>query len=128
MSQASVLALGCSIFTYTPAFRKQSPRLKAVRVALFGGFTLSGFIPIVHSIVRWGWDAQDHRISLGYILGLMAFNTAGAVAYALRVGLSCNSNILMLRTSSFLKSIFLGHLTSSGVATKSCMSWCCVLL
>ena len=85
LAQISLLAVACSVFTFTPAFKTQSRFIRPMRAALFGGFALSAIVPIIHSIALWGWEAQNYRISLGYILGVMSFNTAGAVAYATKV-------------------------------------------
>ncbi len=92
---------------FTPAFRKPRPYLKAVRVAFFGGFALTGMIPIFHSIAMYGWVTQDHRISLWYILGLMAINAAGAAAYALRVGsMKCEYSRLVANNWQFPERFF----------------------
>ena len=83
VEKISSLGVVCSIFTFTPTF--QSPFVRPLRASLFGGFALSTLTPVIHGIVLHGWDQQDYRVSLNYLLGTLAFNTAGAVAYAAKV-------------------------------------------
>lgn len=76
----SVFGLGSSIFALTPSFR--NPCAKPTRACFFAGFVLATLVPVLHGIVLYGWEAQNHRVSLHYLLGVLAFNTTGAIVYA----------------------------------------------
>jgi adiponectin receptor len=53
-----------------------------MRTCFFAGFVVATLVPVFHGIVVWGWKAQDYRVSLYYLLGVIAFNATGAIAYA----------------------------------------------
>lgn len=36
---------------------------------------------MIHGIILHGWDAQNHRVSLNHLVGVLAFNATGALAY-----------------------------------------------
>lgn len=38
-----------------------------------------------HGIILHGWEAQNHRVSVKYLLGVLAFNTAGALTYGTEI-------------------------------------------
>jgi len=53
-----------------------------MRACFFTGFVLATLVPVFHGVVLHGWKAQDYRVSLYYLLGVLAFNASGAIAYA----------------------------------------------
>lgn len=84
-SLLSAFALACSIFTFQPKFR--DPHLRPLRAATFGSFAFSSIIPVVHAAAKYGWAEQSQRMGLYWVIGTLAFNTSGAVAYAVKVGM-----------------------------------------
>lgn len=83
----SGFALACSIFTFQPRFR--DPHLRPLRAATFGSFALSSVIPVVHAVAKYGWATQSKRMGLYWVIATLVCNTAGASAYAIKVGQSC---------------------------------------
>lgn len=80
----SGFAIAASIFTFQPRFR--DPHLRPLRAATFGSFAFSSIIPMVHAVVKYGWATQSRRMGLYWVIGVLCFNTAGATAYAVKVG------------------------------------------
>ena len=83
LSQATVSALGCAIFTMKPKFR--SPTYRVMRSVMFALLGFSAFVPVVHGIVLYGWEVQNRRMAITYFLGLGLLNGTGTVIYAARV-------------------------------------------
>lgn len=76
----SLLALCCSIATFQPQF--SNPHLRPLRAATFGCLALSTFIPVFHGLFKYGFEVQQRRIALRWILLTLLFNSLGAAAYA----------------------------------------------
>ena len=56
-----------------------------MRSSSFGLLGLSAFIPVVHGILRNGWQVQDQRGSVDYFVGLGLIQATGTAIYAARV-------------------------------------------
>jgi adiponectin receptor len=82
-SLVSVLAAGCVYATLHPAFRR--PRYRPYRAVMYAGLGFSFIIPIVHGIVKFGWETQMWRMSLDWMASMTTFNLTGGALYALRV-------------------------------------------
>ncbi|KAK1753155.1 hemolysin-III related-domain-containing protein [Echria macrotheca] len=78
----TILALACSAFTFSPRFR--DPHLRPLRAVTFGSLALSTFVPVVHGILRYGYETQSERVGLRWVVATLGFNTLGAVAYAFK--------------------------------------------
>jgi adiponectin receptor len=81
----SVLAAGCVYATLHPAFRR--PKYRPYRAAMYSGLGLSFIIPIVHGLLKFGWETQMWRMSLDWMALMTAFNLTGGALYAMRVSL-----------------------------------------
>jgi len=66
-----------------PRFR--TPSFRIMRSASFGVLGLSAFIPVVHGILRNGWELQNQRGSVEYFIGLGLLNATGTAIYAARI-------------------------------------------
>jgi Haemolysin-III related len=60
----------------------QSPLCKAHARRLLCRFCLATLVPVTHGIIIHGWRVQYYRVSLYYLLGILAFNATGAIAFA----------------------------------------------
>ena len=61
---------------------------------MFGCLGLSAVSFIIHGVWKYGWALQNRRMSLDW-MGVMAlFNMIGAIAYAVRVSVSCSSILI----------------------------------
>jgi len=83
-SLITFLGVCCSVCTFQPRF--SDPHLRPLRAATFGSFALSTFIPVIHGLLKYGYETHRQRISLRYILLTLLFNSIGATAYATKVG------------------------------------------
>ena len=98
--------------------------MRPLRAALFGGFALSTLVPIVHSVILYGWDVQDYRVSLYYLLGTLTCNATGAVAYAAKVSPKINpAGQALNRHVSFPSASSGGLSTYLERATRYYISW-----
>ncbi|OAG19845.1 Hly-III related protein [Alternaria alternata] len=79
----SVLAAGCVYATLHPAFRR--PKYRPYRAAMYSGLGLSFIIPIVHGLLKFGWETQMWRMSLDWMALMTAFNLTGGALYAMRI-------------------------------------------
>lgn len=93
----SFLAVCCSVFTFQPKFNE--PHLRPLRAATFGMLALSTFIPVIHGIARYGYDIQNQRLALQWVLATLVLNTTGAAAYAFKVRFSDMMSLWHERTS-----------------------------
>lgn len=81
--QFSFSALFCAFETSTPRF--DSPQFTSWRAVLHATFGLSFVMFVVHGLVLYGWEEQQRRMSLVYMLRMAAVNLLGAVIDAARV-------------------------------------------
>ena len=79
----SILALVCTIATLAPNFRH--PALRLYRTAMYASLGLSAMVFITHGLIIHGWEIQNHRMSLTYMLVTAMLNFLGAVVYAARI-------------------------------------------
>lgn len=79
----SVLAAGCVYATLHPAFRR--PKYRPYRATMYAGLGLSFIVPIIHGIIRFGWETQMWRMSLDWMALMTALNLTGGALYAMRV-------------------------------------------
>jgi adiponectin receptor len=79
----SILAVACTIVTLTPMFRH--PTLRLYRTAMYASLGLSAMVFITHGLIIHGWEIQNHRMSLTYMLITAMLNHLGAVVYAARI-------------------------------------------
>jgi adiponectin receptor len=54
---------------------------------MYSGLGLSFIIPIVHGLLKFGWETQMWRMSLDWMALMTAFNLTGGALYAMRVSL-----------------------------------------
>jgi len=85
----SVLASLCTYATLHPAFRR--PRYRPYRTLMYSGLGLSFIIPIIHGIVKFGWETQVWRMSLDWLLLMTTLNLTGGALYAMRVCAVCRN-------------------------------------
>jgi adiponectin receptor len=52
---------------------------------MYSGLGLSFIIPIVHGLLKFGWETQMWRMSLDWMALMTAFNLTGGALYAMRV-------------------------------------------
>ncbi|KAF2252245.1 putative membrane protein [Trematosphaeria pertusa] len=79
----SVLAVLCVYATLHPSFRL--PKYRHYRTTMYSGLGLSFIIPIVHGVVKFGWETQVWRMSLDWMLLMTTFNLTGGALYAMRI-------------------------------------------
>ena len=79
----SVLAIACVLATLTRKFRH--PTLRPYRTAIYALLGLSSMVFIAHGLIIHGWDVQNHRMSLTYLLITGMLNLLGAVVYIARI-------------------------------------------
>lgn len=79
----SVLAAGCVYATLHPTFRR--PKYRPYRAVMYAGLGLSFIIPIIHGIVKFGWETQLWRMSLDWMAAMTTLNLTGGALYAMRV-------------------------------------------
>lgn len=79
----TVLALQCIYAILHPVF--QNSAYRAYRTLMYVGLGLSFIIPIIHGVMRFGWETQKQRMSLDWMLIMTICNLAGGAIYAFRV-------------------------------------------
>ncbi|EDU50589.1 adiponectin receptor protein 1 [Pyrenophora tritici-repentis Pt-1C-BFP] len=52
---------------------------------MYAGLGLSFIIPIIHGIMKFGWETQMWRMSLDWMALMTIFNLTGGALYAMRV-------------------------------------------
>jgi len=73
----------CSKTTFRPHFRQ--PFLRPVRAATFGSLALCTLMPIIHGVYVYGWQLQNQRMGISWVLLTLFLNILGAAAYAFKV-------------------------------------------
>jgi adiponectin receptor len=79
----SVQAAVCTIATLTPKFRY--PTFRVYRTVMYASLGLSTVAFITHGVIIHGWEIQNHRMSLTYLLITAVLNLLGAVIYTARI-------------------------------------------
>jgi adiponectin receptor len=79
----SVQAAVCTIATLTPKF--PHPTFRVYRTALYATLGLSAMAFITHGLIIHGWEIQNHRMSLTYLLITAMLNLLGAFIYTARI-------------------------------------------
>ncbi|KAH6675656.1 hemolysin-III channel protein-like protein Izh2 [Halenospora varia] len=79
----SILAIVCSISTFQPRFRE--PYLRPVRAATFGSLAICTMVPVIHGIQKHGWNIQNQRMGIVWVLRTLILNVLGATAYAFKI-------------------------------------------
>lgn len=79
----SLLAVACSVSTFQPHFR--DPFLRPVRAATFGSLAVVTMVPVVHGATVYGWQVQNQRMGITWVLITLMLNVLGATAYAIKV-------------------------------------------
>lgn len=64
--------------------RLQTPEWRTFRLGVFCMMGLSGFIPMVDSLITYGWE-YSARFSIDYYLFEMLLEVCGAMAYGFRI-------------------------------------------
>lgn len=83
MRKFSLLAIACSISTFQPHFR--DPYLRPVRAATFGSLAVFTMVPVIHGAIVYGWQTQNQRMGITWVLITLILNVLGATAYAIKV-------------------------------------------
>ncbi|KAF7906232.1 hypothetical protein EAF00_000511 [Botryotinia globosa] len=78
----SLLAVACSVSTFQPHFR--DPFLRPVRAATFGSLAVVTMVPVVHGATVSGWQVQNQRMGITWVLITLMLNVLGATAYAIK--------------------------------------------
>jgi len=79
----SVQAAVCTIATLTPKFR--CPTFRVCRTVMYASLGLSAMAFITHGVIIHGWEIQNHRMSLTYLLITAMLNLLGAAIYTARI-------------------------------------------
>lgn len=58
---------------------------------------LSAIVFMIHGLLLYGWNVQNQRMSLDWMMLMAFFNLVGAVAYASRVCRLARQDIMVLR-------------------------------
>jgi len=77
------LALGCIVFIVDPTF--SSSEYRPFRAGMFIIFGLSGALPVLISLRKFGYDNTYERCGLNWLILEGVFYIFGAVLYALRI-------------------------------------------
>jgi len=81
--ELSALAVICSMSTFQPRFR--DPYLRPVRAATFGSLAIFTMVPVLHGVLKYGWQIQSQRMGIVWVLITLVLNVSGATAYAFKV-------------------------------------------
>ncbi|KAH8653991.1 adiponectin receptor protein 1 [Tricladium varicosporioides] len=79
----SVLAVVCTMATLTPKFRR--PTFRVYRTAMYASLGVLAMVFITHGAIIHGWQTQNHRMGLTYMLITAMLNLLGAVVYTTRI-------------------------------------------
>lgn len=64
---------------------------------MYASLGLSAIVFVIHGLLLHGWNMQNHRMSLDWMLLMAFFNLAGAVTYASRVCRPAKQDTIVLR-------------------------------
>jgi len=78
----SFLAAMCSKTTFRPHFRQ--PYFRPLRAATFGSLAVCTLMPIIHGVFIYGWQLQNRRMGISWVLLTLSLNILGAAAYAFK--------------------------------------------
>jgi adiponectin receptor len=79
----SVQVAVCTIATLTPKFRY--PTFRVYRTVMYASLGLLTVAFITHGVIIYGWEIQNHRMSLIYLLITVVLNLLRAVIYIARI-------------------------------------------
>ncbi|KAF1992596.1 Hly-III related protein [Aulographum hederae CBS 113979] len=79
----TIFAAACTYATLRSTFR--TPQYRPYRTAMYACLGLSFIIPIIHSIILYGWETQMWRMSLDWMALMAMLNLSGAALYAFRI-------------------------------------------
>lgn len=91
LCQLTVTAAACGNYTLARCFRASHRRIW--RTCLYGAFGLGLGVPIIHGVLKFGWQVQSTRISFPHLAGTAMLNIVGAIVYSARV---CRSSSIVL--------------------------------
>ncbi|KAM3070914.1 hypothetical protein ACMFMG_009826 [Clarireedia jacksonii] len=94
----SMLAIACSVSTFQPRFR--DPYLRPIRAATFGSLALFTMVPVIHGAAKHGWEVQNQRMGITWVLMTLLLNVLGATAYAIKVSIVMKWYASMTSSSS----------------------------
>ena len=84
-TQVSILAVICAVTTLHPSFRY--PKFRPYRAAMYACLGLSAVVFIIHGLSLYGWDVQNQRMGLDWMLLMACLNLTGGAIYAARVSI-----------------------------------------
>ncbi|KAK3316528.1 mPR-typeG-protein-coupled receptor [Apodospora peruviana] len=73
----------CAVVTFLPCFG--TPRFRAYRAGVYASLGLTGLVFVIHGLVLLGWETQNRRMALTWMVGMALVNLAGAVVFATRI-------------------------------------------
>jgi len=79
----SILAMACILATLTRRF--QYLTLRPYLTAIYTLLGLSSVIFIIYGLIIHGWDVQNRKMSLTYLLITAILNVLGAIFYVARI-------------------------------------------
>ncbi|KAH8650259.1 hemolysin-III related-domain-containing protein [Tricladium varicosporioides] len=79
----SVLAVACAVAILAPGF--QHPTFRPYRTSMYVSLGLSAMVFITHGLITYGWETQNHRMGLNYMLTMAMLNLLGAAIYTARI-------------------------------------------
>ncbi|PNP49910.1 hypothetical protein THARTR1_09440 [Trichoderma harzianum] len=77
-----LLGTGCAIVSWVEQFR--TPKWRPYRAMMFTSLGLSGFIPVIHGVIIYGYKGFEDRISVTWIIVHGAMYIFGAALYVAR--------------------------------------------
>jgi adiponectin receptor len=79
----SVFAVACAATILAPRF--QHPTFRPYRTSMYVSLGLSAMVFITHGLTIYGWEIQNHRMGLSYMLTMAMLNLLGAAIYTARI-------------------------------------------
>lgn len=96
--QVTILASACAAATLHPKLR--TPPFRVYRASMYASLGISAIVFIVHGLSLHGWEVQNQRMSLDWMLWMACLNLLEAAAYGSRVSPSCLYCLRMYSVSS----------------------------
>ncbi|GAM83420.1 hypothetical protein ANO11243_014080 [Dothideomycetidae sp. 11243] len=78
----SASGFGCIVFTLNPKFI--NPAFRTARATMYASLGLFAALFVLHSIYLYGFENQQKRLSLGWMIAMATSNLVGAAFYASR--------------------------------------------